>query len=269
MTFEQAFDPYKKDFDEFVAATNESPDKLREFMKFATTYQELPLRSDAKRGEQVLIWGEACGLIGLPIVEKKVREAEATNYPLHVMVSGGEGGHEDDLNEIPGPHLARTFYEQTGLDIEGTRLSVDAFSEHTGHQAMILGAWFKTLGTKEVGVVEPLYHISRFLLTLGYACKNVFDIRPRFYPLPSGTWESTNPGKVAWREDQNYTGDQGLSFSQIAFEPHHPRFRFDDPKTGHKSELERIARGWNDREKLIVPCLKPAPALEWFGCIKN
>lgn len=89
------------------------------------------------------------------------------NAPFQIMFTGGVYGLEAFYGERPAWSLAQDFDLLTG-GAYARHISVEQFSQNTGHQARVLGEIIRRVGFGRVVVCIPIEHVARFAATLGF-----------------------------------------------------------------------------------------------------
>ncbi|OGL65166.1 hypothetical protein A3B21_00305 [Candidatus Uhrbacteria bacterium RIFCSPLOWO2_01_FULL_47_24] len=179
-----------------LESINDTWKDLVDLVEWIMKEKPFPPKQD-RQWSQVIIWGETDGLLGLENVKKLLSRYDNAT----LLISGGVYGREGVIDDIGAIDLYKGL-EQELLsmgwkddDIK-RRVLIDSLSLHTGHQGLILSHVLKALSPEEVFVVEPLYHLPRFLLMLGYAMKEL-GLRANLIPVAYGNWGSLHPAKAS------------------------------------------------------------------------
>jgi hypothetical protein len=224
-----------------------------------------------KRGERVIIWTETDGLGGLEHVSTVLRRAKRIGDPVHLIITGGDTSFATRGN-LPGQRMADALRHTYGSEIDfDSSVTIDGFSKNTGHQGRIVPGLLKAMGAKEVIVVAPLYHLPRFLTTIGYGSKYFADIRPKFVPMPFGTWETWHSCKEPIVENATdpinasaYARVLGYTYADLLFKSGLPRFHFEDAGAENTSEIDKIISGWVRPCTRLCADLTPTEAIDYF-----
>lgn len=168
---------------------------LIDVLEWITQTKQLPPQKD-RQWSQAIIWGETDGLLGLENVK-----ALLSKYPqAAVLFSGGVYGREGIIHDIGAIDLYKSLESELlslgwNKDEIKRRTLIESLSLHTGHQSLILSHILKALGCVDVFLVEPLYHMPRFILMFGYQLKKL-GLKPNLIPTPYGAWDSVHPAKA-------------------------------------------------------------------------
>ncbi|MBI2552431.1 hypothetical protein HYW17_03995 [Candidatus Uhrbacteria bacterium] len=179
-----------------LASINDTWSDLVDLLEWIMAKKTFPPKKE-RDWSQVIIWGETDGLLGLENVkESLLRYNNAT-----LLISGGVYGREGVINDVGAVDLYKGLEKELlamgwKADDIKRRVLIDSLSLHTGHQGLILSHVLKALSPEDVFVVEPLYHLPRFLLMLGYAMQEL-KLRPNLIPMAYGEWESLHPAKAS------------------------------------------------------------------------
>lgn len=187
---------HRKRLEPGLESINDTWQNLVEVLEWITAPRELPAKKD-KEWSQVIIWGETDGLLGLENVKKLLSLYKNAT----VIFSGGVYGREGAIGDVGAIDLyKRLEQELLGLgwspEEVKRRILIESLSLHTGHQSLILSNILKALNSEDVFLVEPLYHMPRFLLMLGYAMKKIGS-KPNIVPQAYGSWQSVHPAKAS------------------------------------------------------------------------
>jgi len=133
--------------------------------------------------------------------------------PFHVLFTGGVYGLETMYGERPAAALAADFNTRTA-NAFAARVSVDQFSQNTGHQARIIGQIVRSVGYQRIVACLPIEHVARFAATVAYDC-NERDLRIPFVFLGDGAWEEEIPQRMMTRAQEAFgpvqkVGDPGV-----------------------------------------------------------
>lgn len=145
-------------------------------------------------GKEVILWGETSGgHDGLGLVEYLLLVKPHNT----LIVSGGLYGNEELSREIGAFNLFTKLEESllaAGADSQKIkeRVIIDSMSLHTGHQRIILGSLLNALAPDVAWVVIPIYHITRFIMSVGLPLYEK-SFQPNIRPLPYGAWEDHHP----------------------------------------------------------------------------
>lgn len=181
-----------------LKVVNDTWQNLVEVLEWLTAPRVLPDKKD-KEWSQVIIWGETDGLLGL----KNVKKLLSLYKNATVIFSGGVYGREGIINDIGAIDLYKSLESELlamgwNNDEIKRRVLIESLSLHTGHQSLILSHILKALASEDIFLVEPLYHMPRFLLTLGYGMKKC-GLKSNLIPTAYGNWDSVHPSKAPGR----------------------------------------------------------------------
>lgn len=154
----------------------------------------IPAIANTAWGKEIIIWGETpSGYTGGMAVHYLLLSRPHST----LIVSGGLYGNEKISGETGAFDLFAKL--EKSLSVDGVaeqkikeRVIIDSLSLHTGHQRRILGSLLISLVPDIVWVVIPIYHMTRFLMSVGlplYEKKFQPDIRP----WPYGAWGQHHP----------------------------------------------------------------------------
>lgn len=150
------------------------------------------------------------------------------NSPFQVMFTGGVYGLEAFYGERPAWQMAQDFDRLTS-GAYARQISVEQFSQNTGHQARVLGEVVKRIGFGRVVICIPIEHVARFAATLA------FDMVERWTddferakdagkPMPklaemiffgNGDWEDVIPQRKMTRAREAFGPVQGLDDPEV------------------------------------------------------
>lgn len=234
-----------------------------------------------KPGEHLLWWGETDGFRGRKIVADMLWRAMTRDgvTQIHILISGGNIGDEESHDNLPAHRMLEALRLRLDADnpmskplnvlqTDG-RVSIDALSRHTGHQVRHLRAWCETFGVKRLGIVLPLYHMPRWLLTFAEAWRGSDGTLKKpdgltIYPMPYGRLETTHrtKGPVTNLE-------QRFTYRELLFTPaaKMPKFNFSAGSGGRDdtSEFEKILDTWRNPSKYFCGVAKLDEALDFYG----
>ncbi|MDP3770674.1 MAG: hypothetical protein Q8R16_00040 [bacterium] len=133
--------------------------------------------------------------------------------PFHLLFTGGVYGLEEMYGERPAAALAADFNARTGHAF-APRVSVDQFSQNTGHQARIIGQIVRSVGYQRIVACLPIEHVARFAATVAFDL-HVRDIHIPFVFLGDGAWEEEIPQRRMTRAREAFgpvqkVGDPGV-----------------------------------------------------------
>lgn len=206
-------------------------------------------------GKEVIIWGETSSGCsgGLNVHHLLLVRPHST-----LIISGGLYGNENLSGEMGALDLFEKLKEslktaQVDEQRIKERVIIDSASMHTGHQRVILGSLLTSLAPDVVWIVMPIYHITRFLMSVGLP---MYDkkFKPYICPLPYGTWDGRHhligpPDN----EFTNFTHEE-----MFALPPTPDRQRKGKLNCG---ELDKILMYANPKER---QCLTFRQAREWL-----
>ncbi len=269
LAFQEAVRPYKKCIRESVSRVGENADAFLRYLAWVTRVHAIPVGSakhSPKLGERVVIWTESDGLGGIEHVASILRRAERIKEPVHLFISGGSESFSTRGN-LPAQRMADALRFSYGSEFAfDSMVTVDGFSRNTGHQGRIIPSWLKAVQATEVVVVAPLYHIGRFMTTIGYGCK-MAGIHLAFFPMPFGTWDTWHGCKEPYccQVLEEYGSVRGFTYAELCFAADLPRRRFEDVGAENTSEIEKIITGWARPHTRLCADLNPKEALKYFG----
>jgi len=198
---------HKKRLESKLSSVNDNWDSLVKLLEWTTKPRSLYAQQNKERN-QLIVWGETDRWNGL----KYVRQFLIKNPQAVLIISGGVYGREKSIGDIGSINLfkklekdllTRHYREE---DIK-SNVIIDSLSRHTGDQGKIIASLFKPLSPKEVFIVIPLYHMPRFLLSIGFNLKKQ-KIKPNIIPVAYGTWDSCHPQKRPLKRKKTYTYEE-------------------------------------------------------------
>lgn len=184
----------------------------------------------------VIIWGETDAFHGF----EKTADLLTQNPLSTLIVTGGVYGRETTIKEFGAIDLFQYFFQEMRKrdweekDLKA-RVILDSWSLHTGHQRSVLSALLKTLDAQSVSVVLPLYHMPRFLLTLGQGLLDE-GIGPKILPCSFGELNTHHIAKGPLNEE----GTRMFSYEELFALPPTPSRGADDTKSMDCGEIDKI-----------------------------
>ncbi len=157
-------------------------------------------------GHQAIVRGETDGTMGM----EDVKQLLNWNSNATLILSGGVYGRENSVGDVGAIDMFKHIEHDLSLygyspEKIKSRVIIDSFSEHTIDQARILAGILRAIKCRDFFVVVPLYHMPRFLLTLGAGLERL-GIKPNIIPRPYGRWSTRHPRKGPTSElDKTYT----------------------------------------------------------------
>jgi hypothetical protein len=205
-------------------------------------------------GKEVVIWGETLSGCsgGFDVHHLLLSRPHST-----LIISGGLYGNENFSGEMGALDLFEKLKESlrtARVDDQKIkeRVIIDSASIHTGHQRVILGSLLTSLAPDVVWVVMPVYHITRFLMSVGLP---LYDkkFQPYICPLPYGAWNTRHPLIGPLHESTTFTHEE-----LFALPPTPDRNRKGKLNCG---ELDKILMYADPKER---QCLTFRQARDWL-----
>ena len=183
---------------------------LRDYLAIATTpwrVHAATLHADLKRDPRsrtLILVGERATEPGVGMREEQflaalqaVKLCEGSDTPYHILFTGGVYGLETAYGERPAFYLQRDFHART-YGAYAQRCSIEQLSQHTGHQARIIGQIVQSVGFRRIVVCIPIEHIARFSATLAYDLEQR-TLAVQFVFFGDGNWEDEIPQRKMTR----------------------------------------------------------------------
>ncbi len=247
-SFHAAISPYK----EHVRAMCEEADVDADaFLRFLVWATDVHVPRWSMDGVRAIAWTNAGGFGGLGPVTSLLSQHVDTKTKVDLLVSGRRA-KRPSCGEMTAIQLAQFVGDRLDdRSVLFVSISVDGVSDNTGDQGKLIPAWLKAIDAKQVVMVAPLYHMPRYLTTVGYGCRDA-GIRPHFIPMPFGRWE-----EVQWLGTD-------VRFADLCFSPDLHKCIGRNMGIDLSSEVQKIRMGW--RETCIRTCLdlRPQEAVEYF-----
>ncbi|MBI4449506.1 hypothetical protein HY634_00425, partial [Candidatus Uhrbacteria bacterium] len=174
--------------------------------------------------------------------------------PFHLLFTGGVYGLEAVYGERPAAALAADFNARTA-NAFAPRVSVDQFSQNTGHQARIIGQIVRSVGYQRIVVCLPIEHVARFAATVAFDL-NERGLRVPFVFLGDGAWDEEIPQRHMTRAREAFgpvqkVGDPGALLASKLLGGEY------EDRLATECDLER-SKGY------ACPALKPSAMLERY-----
>lgn len=259
---ESAMAPYREALERVWGA--EFP-ALTDYLAVATApwrQNAAVLRAELKRAPHaptlILVGERAAAAIGMRreqflAVLQAVKLCEPQT-PFHLLFTGGVYGLEEMYGERPAAALAADFNERT-RDAYAARVSVDQFSQNTGHQARIIGQIVQSVGYQRIVVCLPIEHVARFAATVAY------DLAERGLHIPfvflgDGDWDDEIPQRHMTRAREAFGPVQKIGDPDVLLASKLLGGEYED-RLATECDLEK-SRGY------ACPALKPSAILEFY-----